>query len=63
MVSGEVRKPFFNVVERTEQSALQHSALFALRQLRKALMAFQTIDLNVRTSQELVRLNEPLKLT
>ena len=39
--------------ERIQQSPLQHSEFFALRQLRVDLMTFQTIDYNLRTSQEL----------
>ena len=39
--------------ESIQQSSLQYSALFALRQSRVVLMTFQTIDLNMRTFQEL----------
>ena len=39
--------------ESIQQSSLQYSALFALRQLRVVLMTFRTIDLSMLTSQEL----------
>ena len=39
--------------ERIQQSPLQYSEFFALRQLRVDLMTFQTIDYNLRTSREL----------
>ena len=59
MASREVRKLLFSVVKREFNSRLYkafttwYSALFALRQSRVDLMRFQTIDKNVRTSQEL----------
>ena len=59
MASREVRKILFSVVKREFNSRLYkavttwYSALFALRQSRVDLMRFQTIDKNVRTSQEL----------
>ena len=61
MASREVRKLLFSVVKRELNSRLHlykafttwYPALFALRQSRVDLMRFQTIDKNVRTSQEL----------
>ena len=59
MATREVRKLLFSVVKREFNSRLYkafttwYSALFALRQSRVDLMRFQTIDKNVRTSQEL----------
>ena len=48
--------------EKIQQSPLQYSALFALRQSHMELMTFQTINKNMRTSQEL-DLKKPLKIT